>query len=120
MASVKIPIIGPIMIALGEIDFINAHTTPARQISPFSCHRKCPPTSNATPTAERIVPVNGTWRLWRKLPTIISIEPHILPSNAAFAQIGLRLLYVRFIECNVESLLSIGANKPNLVSYRKG
>jgi hypothetical protein len=31
----------------------------------------------------------------------------------------LRFLYVRFVECNVESLLSVGTNKPNRVVVGK-
>jgi len=38
-ASQNIAIIGPKIIALGEIDFISAQTTPERQISPFSFHK---------------------------------------------------------------------------------
>jgi hypothetical protein len=95
--SINIPIIGPNIIALGEMDFIKAQTTPARQIIPFSFQRNCPPTSSDTPIAESMVPVNGIRRLWRKLPMIISIDPHILPRSAALIQTGLIFLYLCFI-----------------------
>jgi hypothetical protein len=38
IASVIMPIIGPRISALGEMDFIRAHMIPARRIIPFSFH----------------------------------------------------------------------------------
>jgi len=89
------PTIGPRMTALGDIDFISAHTRPARHTIPFSFQRNWPPTSRDTPIAERIIPVNGTRRLCRKLPMIISMDPQMLPSNAAFVQTEFNCLGVR-------------------------
>ena len=38
-ASAKMPVIGPRRMALGEMDFINAQISPARQKSPFTRQR---------------------------------------------------------------------------------
>jgi hypothetical protein len=88
-ASVNIPIIGPKMIALGEIDFISAHIIPARQISPFSFQIWRNEINNQTLIKERIIPERGILRLRRKLPRTISIDAQILPITEAFSQIEL-------------------------------
>jgi hypothetical protein len=77
------PTIGPRMTALGEMDFIRAQTSAARQIRPGVGAARCPATAIATPKAARTLPPNGRFRLWRKLPTTISTAAQTLPSTAA-------------------------------------
>lgn len=90
MASVKIPIIGPTIIALGEIDFMSAHIIPARQANPFSFQTCRKEINNQTLIKDKIVPLRGILRLCKKLPSIISIEAHILPTAEALSHICLR------------------------------
>jgi hypothetical protein len=63
IASVKMPIIGPRMKALGEMDFISAQIRPARQISPFSFHTCRKEINNQTLIKESNIPDNGIFRL---------------------------------------------------------
>jgi hypothetical protein len=86
-ASVKIPIIGPKINALGEIDFISAQIRPARQISPFSFQSWKKEIKSHTLIKDKIIPESGSFKLCRKLPRIISIEAHILPTTEALSQI---------------------------------
>jgi hypothetical protein len=63
MASVRLPIIGPKIIALGEIDFISAQMIPARQMSPFSfqiCRKEI---NNHTLINDNTIPESGILRL---------------------------------------------------------
>jgi hypothetical protein len=89
-ASEKIPIIGPKIKALGEIDFISAQIKPALHIRPFSFHIWRNEISSHTLIKDKIIPDSGSFILCRKLPRIISTEAHILPTTAALSQIELR------------------------------
>ena len=88
-ASVKIPIIGPRMNALGEIDFMSAQIRPARHISPFSFQIWMNDINSQTLIKDKIIPDKGSFRLCKKLPRIISIEAQILPMTEALSQIEL-------------------------------
>jgi hypothetical protein len=88
------------MTALGEIDFISAQIIPARHIIPDSFQRREKAESSRMANAVRIVPENGTCKLWRKLPATISTEAHKLPITAAFSHIEFRRV------CRINSILS--------------
>ena len=75
----RMPTIGPRITALGDTDFINAHTSAARQIMPRSGKARWPAVISMTPTAASTLPASGTRRLWRKLPTTISTAAQRLP-----------------------------------------
>jgi hypothetical protein len=57
------PIIGPRITALGDIDFISAHMMPARIIIPLSGHILEKDTRRITAKRLREVPAKGTRRL---------------------------------------------------------
>jgi len=84
---------GPKIIALGEMDFISAQTSPVRQNRPRSGHT-CPMDTIITiPIAVRIFPENGIRRLCKKLPSTISEDAHKQPSTEALSQILLSLFF---------------------------
>ena len=73
------PTIGPRITALGEIDFISAQMSAARQIRPRSGCARWPAVITITPKAARKLPAKGMRRLCRKLPTTISDAAQRLP-----------------------------------------
>jgi hypothetical protein len=77
------PIIGLSRTALGDTDFVNAHTSAVRQISPLSVHTCTAAVIRKTLAVAITVPAKGTRRLCKKLPTTISNAAHRLPSAAA-------------------------------------
>ena len=92
------PSMGPKMMALGEMDFISAQISPARQNKPLSV-QTCPiDTKIMMPMAVRIFPVNGTRRLCKKLPSTISDDAHRQPSTADLSQILLSCFFKPFIK----------------------
>jgi hypothetical protein len=87
IASVIMPIIGPRISALGEMDFIRAHMIPARRIIPFSFHNCRKEINSQTLKNDNIIPESGIFRLWRKLPRMISIDAQILPITEALSHV---------------------------------
>jgi len=88
------------MIALGDIDFIKAQINPALSMRPFSFQTWRKEIKRYTLMKDNIVPERGILRLCRKLPKIISIDAHILPTTEAFNQIelsGLRIIVSIYI-----------------------
>jgi hypothetical protein len=63
MASKKIPVIGPRITALGEIDFMMAQMSPARQIIPVSLHNCWLAMMKITVKRASNVPAKGNCRL---------------------------------------------------------
>ena len=80
--------IGPSSTALGEADFMIAATSPARATTPRCPHLRWAPETRSTAIAVSAWPRNGTLRLWRKLPRMISEAAHTLPSAAARSHRG--------------------------------
>jgi hypothetical protein len=78
------------MIELGEIDFINAQISPALSTRPCSFQTWRKEINRKIPINDKIVPVNGILRLWRKLPNIISIDAQTLPITDALSHNELR------------------------------
>lgn len=92
-ACEKIPIMGPKIKALGEIDFIIAQISPALHISPLIFHTWKKETTRYTVIKDSIEPAIGTLRLCNKLPSIISMVAHKLPTTAAFIHFSDRGLF---------------------------
>jgi hypothetical protein len=80
---------GPRINALGEIDFRRAQIIPARRTSPFSFQICRNEIRSQTLINDNIAPESGIFRLWRKLPKIISMEAHVLPTTETLSQTGL-------------------------------